>query len=151
MIVEALARQGSDGNARCMSVEFIPAAHVRNVTARVQAARQRAVDRQGSHRQSTDARYWEALFETNAAEVLGALPSVTLAAGFVVRYRFFGQRGGDLLVPPFVARSSTDVETIRQLLDWHPGPDSIASALVGTPTQNVGLLYSHFSFSQTAV
>jgi len=151
MSVEALARCRGDGDARGMSVEFIPAAHVREVTARIQAARQRALDRHGPPPQPADARYWEGLFEANAEEVLRTLPAVRLADDFVVRYRFFGQRGGDLLVRPFVARATTEVETIRQLLDWHPAPDTMASSLVGAPTQDVGLLYSHFSFPPTAV
>jgi hypothetical protein len=134
-----------------MSVEFIPAAHVRAATQRIAAARQRAVDAHGAPPPSPDARYWEPLFEANAVEVLAALPAITLAAGFVVRYRFFGQRGHDLLVRPFVARARTDVDVVRQLLDWHAPPDSIASALAAAPTQDVELLYHHFAFPPTAV
>jgi hypothetical protein len=134
-----------------MSVEFVPAAHVHEVTRRISEARQRALDGSGTPPQEPAAAYWEALFEANAAEVLAVLPAVTLPAGFVVRYRFFEQRGRDLLVRPFVARASTDVETIRQLIDWHPPPDSVATALVGNPTQDVALLYSHFSFPRTAI
>jgi hypothetical protein len=134
-----------------MSVEFVPAAHVRDLTQRMSEARQRALDRCGTPPQQPDAGYWEPLFETNAAEVLAVLPAVTLAQGFAVRYRFFGQRGHDLLVRPFVARASTDVEAVRQLLDWHPPPDSVATVLSGAPTQDVALLYSHFSFPRTAI
>ena len=133
-----------------MSVEFIPAAHVRSLTQRVQEARQRALDRHGVPPGELLAGYWEALFEANAAEVLAVLPAVTLHPGFVVRYRFFGQRGRDLLVRPFVARSTTDVDPVRRLLDWHPPPDSVASARAGVPTQDVDLLYRHFSFPPTA-
>ncbi len=134
-----------------MSVEFVPAAHVREVTQRISEARQRALDRSGAPGQQPDAAYWEPLFEANAAEVLAVLPAVTLPDGFVVRYRFFEQRGHDLLVRPFVARGSTDVESIRELIDWHPPPDSLATALVGNPTQDVALLYRHFSFPHTAI
>jgi hypothetical protein len=134
-----------------MSVEFVPAAHVREVTRRVSEARQRALDRCGAPPAQPDAGYWEPLFEANAVEVLAVLPAVTLAAGFVVRYRFFEQRGRDLLVRPFVARASTDVAAVRQLIDWHPPPDSVASALVGSPTQDVKLLYCHFAFPRTAI
>ncbi len=132
-----------------MSVEFIPAAHVHALTGRITAARQQALARCGNAKHP-DAAYWERLFETNAAEVLAALPAVTLPSGFVVRYRFFEQRGQDLLVRPFVARSSTDVTGVRHLIDWHPPPDSLATALVGNPTQDVALLYSHFAFPRTA-
>lgn len=134
-----------------MSVEFVPAAHVRSLTQRVQEARQRALDRSGVPPDEPAASYWEALFEANAAEVLAVLPAVTLTPGFVVRYRFFGQRGRDLLVRPFVARPTTDVETVRRLLDWHPPPDSVVSTGLRTPTQDVELLYRHFSFPLAAV
>lgn len=134
-----------------MSVEFVPAAHVTQLTQRITEARQRALDRCGAAPQQPDSVYWEQLFETNAAEVLAVLPAVTLPAGFVVRYRFFGQRGHDLLVRPFVARASTDVASIRQIIDWHPPPDSVATALIGNPTQDVALLYRHFTFPRTAV
>ena len=134
-----------------MSVEFVAAAHVHAVTRRIEEARQRALDRFAASPEQPDARYWEALFEANAAEVLAALPTVALPAGFVVRYRFYGQRGGDLLVRPFVAREATDVDTIRQLLDWHAPPDSVATARADAPTQDVELLYKHFTFPLTAV
>src|SRR5512140_2988262 len=134
-----------------MAVEFIPAAHVRAVTGRVDEARQRALDRCGVPPPSPGAEYWQTIFEATAAEVLAVLPAVTLAPGFVVRYRFFGQRAGDLLVRPFVARATTDVEVIRQLLDWHPPPDSAAASEAQRPTQDVDLLYRHFSYAPTAV
>jgi len=134
-----------------MSVEFVPAAHVRAVARRISEARQRALDGAGAPPQQPDVAYWEALFEANAAAVLAVLPDVTLPAGFVVRYRFFEQRGRDLLVRPFVARASTDIATVRQLIDWHPPPDSLATSLLGNPTQDVALLYRHFSYPHTAV
>ncbi|MBI1813768.1 MAG: hypothetical protein HYR72_02185 [Deltaproteobacteria bacterium] len=133
-----------------MSVEFIPAAHVRALTKRIEAARQRAVDRLGVPPAQPDTRYWEELFEANAAEVLAAIPTVQLATAFVVRYRSYGQQGRDLLVRPFVARAGTDVDTVRQLLDWHAAPDAVASALASAPTQDVELLYRHFTFPRTA-
>jgi hypothetical protein len=132
-----------------MSVEFIPAAHVHELGQRITEARQRALDRCGTAHQP-DPAYWEQLFETNAAEVLAALPAVTLPTGFVVRYRFFEQCGHDLLVRPFVARSRTDIAGVRSLIDWHPPPDSVATALVGNLTQDVALLYRHFRFPRTA-
>jgi hypothetical protein len=132
------------------SVEFVPAAHARTVTSRIEVAQQRALDRLGPAPRHIDAQYWQLLFEANAAEVLAELGTVTLAEGFVVRYRFFGQRGGDLLARPFVARSGTDIEVIRQLIDWHPPPDSVAGTLANAPTRDVELLYRHFSFPPTA-
>jgi len=132
-----------------MSVEFVPAAHVRAVTRRIADARQRALDRCGPPPMSADARYWEVLFEANAADVLAALPGVVLREGFVVRYRYFGQRGRDVVVRPFVARAGTDVDPVRRLLDWHPPPDSVDAGR--GPTQDVDLLYRHFSFPPTAI
>ncbi len=132
------------------SVEFIPAAHARALTARIEQARQRALDRLGPAPQTRTAAYWQQLFEANAAEVLSELRNVTLSAGFVVRYRFFGERGGDLLTRPFVARSGTDIEVVRQLIDWHPPPDSLPGALSSAPTQDEQLLYRHFSFPRTS-
>jgi hypothetical protein len=146
----ALRARYGDGSS-AVSVEPIPAAYVRDVAARIHAARQRAVAGYRPAPQLPDARYWEGLFEANATDVLAELPSVTLPEGFVVRYRFFGQRSSDLLVRPFVARSTTDVETIRQLIDWHPAPDSLATSPTLMPTQDVQLLYRHFSFPATAL
>ncbi|MBI4517893.1 MAG: hypothetical protein HY699_18970 [Deltaproteobacteria bacterium] len=131
-----------------MSVEFIPAADVHALRRRIEEARQRALDGHGAPAAEPQASYWEPLFEANAAEVLRALPQVQLAAGYSVRYRFYGQRGRDLLVRPFVARTGTDVDSVRQLLDWHAPPDSLVAA--AAPTQDVALLYRHFTFCATA-
>lgn len=134
-----------------MSVEFVVPAEVRTLTASIEEARQRALDRLGAPPSEADATYWEALFEANAAEVLAVLPAVTLAPELVVRYRYFGRRGEDLLVRPFVARPHTDVTTVRQILDWHPPPDALPSTLPRAPTQDVALLYRHFTFARTAM
>lgn len=134
-----------------MTVEFVPAAHVRAVTSAIAAARQRALDDCGVPPRVPEAAYWEETFEANAAAVLAAIPDVELPFDRCVRYRFFGQRGRDLLVRPFVARTTTDVNRIRQVLDWHPPPDALASGGAGGPTQDVELLYRHFSFPDTAV
>jgi hypothetical protein len=131
-----------------MSVEFISAAHVRDLTKRIEQARQSAIDDFGVPPQSPDARYWEPLFEANAARVLAVVSTVSLPGDLVVRYRFYRQRGGDLLVRPFVARSGTDVASVRRLLDWHAPPDSAAGV---AHTQDVELLYRHFSFAPSAV
>src|SRR5579862_3467659 len=148
--VLACARVSAHQDA-AMAVEFISAAHVRAITARLAAARQRAVDRCGVPPAMPAAGYWQTLFEANAAEVLAEMPSVRLTPGHAVRYRFFGQRSGDLLVRPFVARASTDVETIRQLIEWHPAPDSVAISEARRPTQDVDLLYRHWTYEPTAV
>jgi hypothetical protein len=134
-----------------MLVEFIPAVEARARMRRVAEARQRTIDRWPVPTPSAAPDEWEALFEANAAEVLGALSAIRLADGFVVRYRCFGQRGRDLLLRPFVARAGTDVAAVRRLLDWHPPPDSITSVLAAGPTQDVGLLYQHFVYPPTAL
>jgi hypothetical protein len=134
-----------------MAVEFIPVADVHATLGNIDAARQRALDRCGVPPPSPDAGYWQTVFETTAAEVLAALPAVRLTPGFVVRYRFFGQRGGDLLVRPFVARPTTDVETVRRLLDWHAAPDSVTPTDAHRPTQDVDLLYRHCAYEPTAM
>lgn len=134
-----------------MMVEFVPAAHVRTTTAAIAAARQRALDARGVPPREPSPAYWQDMFEANAAAVLEVLPDVTLPPDRCVRYRFFGQRGRDLLVRPFVARATTDIERVRQVLDWHPPPDALASGGGGGPTQDVELLYRHFAFPDTAV
>lgn len=135
-----------------MSVEFIPAARVRDLVERLQAARQRAVDQCGPPAAgAASAEYWELLFERNAAEVMATVPAVTLPAGFVVRYRFFGMRERDLLVRPFVARAATDVDTVRRLLDWHAPPDSQPAGAAAGYAGDVELLYRHFEFPRTAL
>jgi hypothetical protein len=141
-----LARCLWSRHAPAMAVDFIPAAHVRATMQRVQEARQRVLDNSGPPPAEPDATYWERLFEANAAEVLAALSDVKLATGYGVRYRFFGQRNSDLMVRPFVARTSTDVDSVRRLIDWHPPPDSTDGVARYAPTQDVELLYRHFSF-----
>jgi len=135
-----------------MSVDLIPADQVRDVTARILAARQRVVDTSTvAPPEGGGAEYWEPVFERNAAEVLAAMPSVTLRAGFAVHYRFFGVQGRDLLVRPFIARADTDVSSIRRLIDWRAAPDSRAAQLGSGASQDVELLYRHFRFPHTAL
>jgi hypothetical protein len=131
-------------------VEFVAAAHVRERLARLYAARQQASEQVGGSGATADPAYWESLFEANAAAVLTAIDSVGLPDGLAVRYRCYGQHGRDLLVRPFVARSSTDVSAIRRLIDWHPPPDSMSLEQRHAPTQDVDLLYRHFQISRTA-
>jgi len=133
-----------------MSPEFIPAEVVHDLTARIAAARETAtaIASSPSH-PAESAAYWEQTFEVNAASVLAVLGRVHLPPGYIVRYRFYGRHGGDLLVRPFVARSSTDVDTIRQLIDWHPPPDSVAVSLRSQATRDVDFLYRHFTFERS--
>jgi hypothetical protein len=129
-----------------MSVRHVPAEHVLQRMLGLRKARERTVQKHPAVPDPADTASWEQLFETNATEALATVPSVTLRSGLVVRYRFFGQRERDLLVRPFVARQGTDVEAVRRIIDWHPPPDSCASALAAHPTRDVDLLYRHFSF-----
>jgi hypothetical protein len=129
-----------------MSVRHVSAAHVQERMRGLVEARQRALEKHPSPGDPPPTAYWEALFESNAAEALATVPNVTLPSELAVRYRFFGQRGRDLLVRPFVARPGTDVEAVRRLMDWHPAPDSCAPALAARATRDVDLLYRHFSF-----
>jgi hypothetical protein len=133
-----------------MSPEFIPAAVVRDLATRISAARESASASVPSDSHPAEsAAYWERTFEANAAAVLATLGRVQLPPGYVVRYRFYGRHGGDLLVRPFVARASTDVDTIRQLIDWHPPPDSVAPSLRSQATRDVDFLYRHFTFERS--
>ncbi len=135
-----------------MSVQFLDPAFVHALIARVAAARQSAAASETAadvDEIADDASYWEPHFEANAASVLGALERVRLAEGYAVRYRFYSRQGADLLVRPFVARAATDVSTVRQLLDWHAPPDSVAPALRGHPTRDTDLLYRHFTFEHS--
>lgn len=131
-------------------VEHLDPAAVRALRDAVAAARRAASEDMPEARQhADDPSYWQQLFERNAAAVLAVLPRVRLAAGHAVRYRFYGQRGGDLLVRPFVTRAGTDLSAVLKLLDWHAPPDASAPASGGT-SQDVELLYRHFTFEPTA-
>jgi len=128
-----------------MPVQFVSADVVRELRQRILDARQKASSKTLEEDASSERpEYWQQLFEDNAAAVLAALPRVRLTPGYVVRYRFYGRRGGDLLVRPFVARETTDVETFRQIIDWHPPPDSVAPSLRARADRDVELLYKHF-------
>lgn len=133
-----------------MSPDFISADVVRDLAIRVQAARQAATDALAATTKPHDTpAYWEAVFEANAASALSVFGRVRLPDGFTVRYRFYGRRGGDLLVRPFVARSTTDVDAIRQLIDWHPPPDATSASARSRPSRDVDFLYRHFSFERS--
>jgi hypothetical protein len=145
------AEQQNGAPAPARDLEFIPAAVVHELAARVAAARDDGLAHGPSvPPQAESAAYWEAMFEANAVAVLAALGRVHLAVGYAVRYRFYGRHGGDLLVRPFVARATTDVSAIRALIDWHPPPDTVAPALRTRPTKDVDFLYRHFTFERSA-
>lgn len=132
-----------------MDVEHLDAAMVRATRARIGTARREASTALPEARAAADdPLYWQAVFEANAAAVLAVLPRVRLAGGHAVRYRFYGRRGTDLLVRPFVTRRGADIGTFLTLLDWHPPPDATAPA--GAATQDVELLYRHFQVEPTA-
>ncbi|MCX8072256.1 MAG: hypothetical protein N3C12_07385 [Candidatus Binatia bacterium] len=133
-----------------VTVEFVSEAHVRACRQRIQEVREQTGSRVGVAPSRFDARYWETWFETNAEELLRAFPSVQLSPDYHVRYRCYGQFGADLRVRPFVARKGTPVDALQRLLEWHPPPDTMGAVERGTPTQDVQLLYRHFSFPRTA-
>ena len=132
-----------------MQVEHLDAPLVRALRDRVAAARRAASENAPEERRDADdPRYWQALFEGNAAAVLAALPRVHLAAGHAVRYRFYGRRDGDLLVRPLVTRAGIDLTAVLKLLDWHAPPD--ATAPTAGPSQDVELLYRFLTFEDSA-
>jgi hypothetical protein len=129
-----------------MAVEHLPPTLVRDLVERLARARRCASEQMPESRaDADDAAYWQRLFEANAAALLGALERVHVAADHVVRYRFYGRRGSDFLVRPFVARADTDVTAMLRLLDWHPSPDSVRAGDSGGG-RDVELLYRHFHF-----
>lgn len=133
-----------------MQVEHLAPESVRDLAERIAAARRRASEALPEARgQADDATYWQMVFEANAAAVLEVLERVRLRDGYVVRYRFYGRRGSDLLVRPFVARADTDVSAALRLLDWHPPPD--AGAVAGSrEARDVELLYQYFQYPRSA-
>jgi hypothetical protein len=132
-----------------MEVQHIDADTVRTLRQRIADARQAATaDTPEARRDADDPHYWQRVFESNAAAVLAVLPRVRLAAGHVVRYRFYGRQGSDLLVRPFVVRAAADVSTFLTLLDWHAPPDTTTPT--SAATQDVELLYRYFEFEPTA-
>lgn len=139
------------GTVRRMQVEHLEPSVVQAFSDRLATARRRASESMPEARgQADDAAYWEGVFEANAVAMLEALDQVRLRDGYNVRYRFYGRRGGDLLVRPFVARASSDVSTARRVLDWHPPPDAGAAAQAGAP-RDAELLYQYFDYPRTAI
>jgi hypothetical protein len=133
-----------------MAVEHLSPAEVSDLNDRVARARRRASEHLPETREhADDAGYWQDVFEANAAALLGTLRRVRLSEGHVVRYRFYGRRGNDFLIRPFVARRDTDVSAMMRLLDWHAAPDA---ARVGDSAarRDVELLYRHFTFEPSA-
>ncbi|MGD9763883.1 MAG: hypothetical protein AB7V27_09240 [Candidatus Binatia bacterium] len=133
-----------------MQIEHIDASIVRDLRDRVAAARRAASEALPEERRNADdPRYWQGLFEANAHAVLQSLGRVRLAEGRVVRYRFYGRSGRDLLVRPLVTRVGTDVDGVIGLLDWHPPPDA-ATGPRARNDQDVELLYRHFAIEPSA-
>lgn len=131
-----------------MTVEALAPALVRDCSARIEAARTAAVAAVGGDAGAPG--YWESVFERNAAEVLQRFPEVRLPPGSVVRYVYYGRERTDLLIRPLVTRSGLDLHEVRDHLDWHAAPDSVAR-MDGRPTRDVELLYRHFAFERTAI
>ncbi len=133
-----------------MTVEHLPAALVEDLSDRVARSRRRASEELPESREhADDPAYWQRVFELNSAALLGALERVHLAAGHLVRYRYYGRHRTDFLVRPFVARAGTDVSAMLRLLDWHPAPDSARATDSGLG-RDVELLYRHFRFEPSA-
>ena len=132
-----------------MAVEFVSPDFVHSLIRRIGDARADALhgfEKMPPAGAADEGVYWESVLEANAAHILRTLEHTHLAAGRVVRYRFYEMRGGDLRARPFVTRADSDLATIRRLLDWHPAPDAGAVG-VGRDAE---LLYRHFTFPRTA-
>jgi len=132
-----------------MAVEFVSTDFVHGLVRRIGDARTEALrgfEKMPAPGDPAEATYWESVLECNAARVLAVLEHTRLAPGHVVRYRFYEMRGGDLCARPFVIRGSTDVRTLKRLLDWHPAPD--AGGVAGS--QDAELLYRHFTLERSA-
>lgn len=133
-----------------MQVEFVPAETVRSLRAAIEGARERMIPPDRAP-ETDETGYWERVFEAHAAAVLAALGGVQIEPGRVVRYRYYGRQGRDILLRPFVARESTDVAAVRRMLDWHPAPDSVAPSQRDASSADADLLYRHFRFEEDAV
>lgn len=132
-----------------MEVEFVSADFVHALVRRIGEARTDALEgfeQMPGPGTPGEAEYWERVLEVNAARVLDVLQHVHLAPGYTVRYRFYQMSGGELQVRPFVSRTTTDVEGVKHLLDWHAAPDA-GAVDVG---RDADLLYRHFRFARTA-
>ena len=128
-----------------MTVEHLPADTVRDLGDRVARARRAASEQLPEQRDhADDSSYWQQVFEANAAALLATLPRVQLTPGYVVRYRFYGRRGNDFCIRPFVARADTDVSSLMRVLDWHEPPDAGRGGESGSG-RDVELLYRHFT------
>ena len=133
-----------------MAVEHLPPAVVSDLADRIARARRMVSDQLPESRQrADDPAYWQELFETNAGALLGALERVRLADVYAVRYRYYGRRGNDFLIRPFVLRAGVDASAVLRLLDWHPPPDATRGAH-SSAGRDVELLYQHFRFEPSA-
>lgn len=133
-----------------MVVEHLRPDIVRDLGDRVARARRTASEQLPEQREhADDAAYWQQVFEANAAALFGNLERVHLTPGYVVRYRFYGRRGNDFRIRPFVARADTDVSSMMRLLDWHEPPDAARSGEAGIG-RDIELLYGHFTLEPSA-
>jgi len=133
-----------------MVVEHLPPGVVTDLADRVARARRQASEQFPETRQrADDPGYWQDVFEANAAALFAGIERVRLADGHVVRYRFYGRRGADFLVRPFVLRAGADASAMLRLLDWHSPPDSVRPGEAGS-SGDVELLYRHFRHEPTA-
>jgi hypothetical protein len=133
-----------------MMVEHLAAETVRDLGDRVARARRTASEQLPEQRdRADDPSYWQQVFEANAAALLANLSRVQLTPGYAVRYRFYGRRGNDFSVRPFVARADTDVSSIMRVLDWHQPPDAGRGGESGSG-RDVELLYRHFTVEPSA-
>lgn len=132
-----------------MAVELVSPEFAYGLAARIGQRRITALDgfeRMPPPGSPDEARYWEQVLAANAALVLQALSLTALPPPFSVHYRFFENRGGELRIRPFVSRTDTDAGALKRVLDWHPPPDAEGH---GSPDQDAGILYRHFSLSRT--
>ncbi len=135
-----------------MSVETLSSEEVRAALNAVERAHQKVSEEvPGSRSEEDDPQHWQDILEANAAAVLAELDHVALDEGYVVRYRFFERIKSEIRVRPFVARRTTDVELVRAALGWHPPPDSGSAAENLRTNRDAGLLYEHFTFTDSAL
>lgn len=140
------------GAADPTTVETVSSEEVRAAVSAIEKAHQRVSQEVPANRDDVDdPEHWQSLLEHNAAAVLDALEHVSLAEGYVVRYRFFGRQDNEVRVRPFVARATTDVNAVRAALDWHPAPDSGTAVDRLRANRDADLLYRHFEFTDSAV
>lgn len=129
---------------------MVSSQHVADSLSRLAAARECARGQGSATQAGLGATGWERCLERNAEETLARFPHIVLRPRSRVRYRYFGQQGGDVRVRPFVAPEGFSLEQAERLISWHPAPDSMSPTERATPNADVELLYRHFTFPRTA-